>query len=146
MGLNIYTYPIETAKIGGTTYIPITFDGVLGGSVDRKLFIRNDDLTLWFSDIQVQAYEDGTTLNVVTGPAWEIRLLEKDIAPSTEEWLAAAAGNQITLTSDIGTADRGDTSTYLSFWIRVTVPRDQEAQNITSVVLRIEATANLVGE
>ena len=146
MGLNIYTSPIETSKVSSSDYVPITFDGTTGGSIDTKLYIRNDDLTLWFSDIQVKPFEDGTTLNVVGGPAWEMRVLEKDIVPTTEEWFEVVAGNQITLSSDIGDSERGDISTYLSFWIRVTVPRDQEVQNISSVVIRINAASNLVGE
>lgn len=146
MGLNIYTSPIETSKIDTDEYIPVTFDGTTGGSIDLKLYVRNDDLELWFSDIQVTPYEDGTTLNVVIGPAWEIRVMEKDITPTTEEWLELSAGNSITLSSDIGSATKGDISTYLAFWMRITVPRDQQVQNIESIVVRLNATSGLVGE
>lgn len=145
MTLGIYRSPVETSKIESTDYLSLTFDGTIGGSIDTKLYIRNEDITLWYSNIQVQPYESGTTLNVVSGPAWEMRVLEKDIPPTTEEWLAVSAGNQITLSSNIGNNLRGDISIYLPFWVRTTTPRDQQARNITSIVLRIDAIKHLVG-
>ena len=114
------------------------------GMRDTKLYVRNSDLNLWFSDIQLSLYEDGTGYSAVAGPGWEMRLLEKDIAPTTEEWLEVGADNEITLSANIGSSTRGDISTYLPFWIRIKIPRDQEVKNLTSISIRISATKNLV--
>ena len=146
MALSIYLKPSPDSKVSSTNPFTITLDGEIGGARDIQLYIRNDNEDRWYNNIQVLPY-DSHGNNIVDGTitGWFWRVLEKDVAPTTEEWLDVAAGNTITLTSNIGSSTLGDTSTYLPFWVRVAIPRWQLADNITRVVLRLSATENLVG-
>lgn len=145
MSLSIYDAPDASAKLDSSNPFTITFDGRIGGSIDKKLYIRNDDSSFWYDEIKVQPVDliapdlvDGSELN----HTW--KLMEKDISPTTEEWALITAGNQLSFSDNIGTADIGDIITFIPFWVRVKTPRRLSVQTITDIVLRIDARKNLV--
>lgn len=146
MSLAIYLDTSPESRVSSTNPFVVSLDGEVGGAIDTKLYVRNDDVDRWYSDIQVLPY-DSSGNNIVNGnmSGWYWRVLEKDFAPTTEEWLEVDAGNTLTLTDSIGSSTLGDISTYLPFWVRVAIPRWQLADNITRIILRLSATENLVG-
>jgi len=144
MTLAIYTFPIETAAVDSDNLFSVTFDGRIGGSIDRKLYVRNDNLERWYSSIAVTSVDTGMPIAGGGTEGWAWRLLEKDIAPTTEEWLVEDPGNTVSLTDNIGSATEGDTRTYLPFWVRITIPPRVQVQTLTGAVLRISATEGLV--
>lgn len=144
MTLAIYTFPIETAVVDSDNLFSVTFDGRIGGSIDRKLYVRNDNSERWYSSITITSVDTGMPIASGGIEGWGWRLLEKDVAPTTEEWLVEDPGNTVSLTSNIGSATEGDTRTYLPFWVRITVPPRIQVQTLTDVVLRISATEGLV--
>lgn len=118
-------------------------DGRTGGSIERLLYIRNDDSLFSYLDIEVVA-EDTDGLSIVDGTdGYSWKLSAGDTQPTDEEWEIVSAGNQITL-GDLGTESVSDTSTYLPFWLRIDVPRNVRIKTYTDVQLKITAEQVLV--
>jgi len=124
----------------------LTFDGRIGGERDRLVYVRNDDILRYYTDIQVSP-TDSSGDNIVNGTTsgffWKLML--KDIAPTNAEWALVSPGNTISLGADLGDTTAGDIVTYLPFWVRVAIPRSQRIQTITDVVLNITATEGALG-
>jgi len=150
MGIAIYSEPKPTAALSSddTFYRPFTvsFNGELGGNIVRRLYVRNDDPTRYYEDIQIVAVDSESPSRVTNAKSgWNWKMVEKDIAPVEEEWPDVAAGNTLILSSDLGSTSMGDSATYLSFWVRVEIPPNQLVDNIKDIVLRLTATEILVG-
>jgi len=161
MALNIYTEPKSTTKlsIDGEQDAPlsIALDGQAGGGMDFKLYVRNDDTTKYYNNITIAPIDSSggwlvapvyvdegeTTVLLDKGFVW--RLKEGEIKPVPEDWCAITAGNTLTLSDTLGTTIVGNTTIYLPFWLRVEIPRRENAATIKSIVLRIQATEHLVG-
>lgn len=145
MSLHLYSSPDETAKFDSIGPFMLTFDGRIGGQIDRLVYVRNDDILRYYTNIQVVPV-DSSGDNIVDGTAtgffW--KLMVKDIAPTNTEWALVSPGNTISLSS-LGDTAAGDIVTYLPFWVRVAIPRSQRIQTITDVTLRITATESVIG-
>jgi hypothetical protein len=146
MGLGIYSAPDESTKFTSISPFTVTFDGRVGGFQDKCIYIRNDDITLWYSDIVLAGVDTdaGDSRTDGTREGWEWKLLEKDVAPVLLEWRDIAAGNALSLSSNIGSSSRADISTFLPVWVHVETPRGQSIQTIVDIVLRLSAMENLL--
>lgn len=145
MSLGIYLSQDPKSKVTATKPFTITFDGTQGGSIDKCVYIRNDDPMRYYDTIVVStSVTSGENITDGSKSGWEWKLLEKSVRPVQLEWERIAAGNQITLTNGIGSNSIPDTSTYLPVWVHVEIPRSQRAQTITRVVVNITATEYLV--
>jgi hypothetical protein len=147
MALYIYTSPSDELSTGdAVSPFTVTIDGISGGAINRKLYVRNDNPGRWYDSIIVQAIDssspsiaDGST----TGFSWKLSATED--MPPIEQWQRIDPGNQIELGTRIGDPELpGDIVTFLPFWIRIEVPRNQRASNITSVSLRVTAREYLL--
>lgn len=127
-------------------YLPIitTHDGVLGEVCEVRLFVRNDDPAVYYTDISVIPVCT-TTPSEVDGVSsgWSAKLILGSIQPTEAEWEATDHGNQIFL-GDIGSSGSGDTSTYSPFWYRISAPAGARASNRENIYLRLFSTANAV--
>ncbi len=152
MGLKIYrevSAGVYAAyRVYGETSdsLPIvtTHDGVLGGVVETKLFLRNDSALEYFTDITIQAIcltSPDETDGVSTGHG--TKLSAGDTQPTEAVWEDIDYGNILSL-DDIGAPGAGDTSTYLPFWYRVECPAGAPADNRENITLRVFYTSNLV--
>jgi hypothetical protein len=127
-------------------YLPIitTHDGVLGETVETKLFVRNDDLTEYYEDITVTPISKTVPDDTIgTASGHGVKLNLGNTQPTEAEWEAIDYGDPISL-SDIGAAGSGDISTYIAFWYRVEVPAGAPADNKENIILRLSYTANSV--
>jgi len=148
MSLALYNDTNESASLtnDATSLSPftVTFDGRLGGAIDKLLYLRNDDSAKWYSGITIQAV-DTSGVDIVDGSiegfSWQ--LADKDIPLTVAEWQQILPANSLSM-SDVGTSILGDTSTYFAFWVRVTIPRGQAISTIKDVILRISAMENAV--
>ena len=146
MAIDFYHEPNERSKVSRPTdveYNPftVTFDGLLGGGVATCLYIRNDDTTLWYSDISVSVVDTGIEdLTNGSKAGYEWKLKQKDIPPTEDEWMAVVPSNSLSLSDNLGSTTMADTATYLSFWVRVAIPDDQLIKTIKTIRLRIQAT------
>lgn len=146
MSLNIYesANPSSYYSVDGTFAHPFSesLNGRTGDTIQKRLYVRNNDDTLWYSAVTVQPIDGGDDLvNSSTGYNW--KLYAGDTQPLDAQWAGVVAGTSISL-SNIGSASAGDISTYLPFWVRIQIPRGASVASYQSVVLRISATENLV--
>lgn len=141
MALGLYFEPRESSLISSESPFTVTFDGRTGGEMDRCIFLRNDDLERWYSDIVISLSDSGDfdhTNNTTSGWWWKLK--QKDIPPTNDEWIKISPDNELTIDEDIGSEGNGDIVTYIPVWVRVAVPRSQAIQTINSIVFVIEAT------
>jgi len=131
VSLAIYSSPDIESKYITTSPFTVTFDGRIGGSIDKRVYVRNDDSSRYYTDIQLNPIN-------VSGEGYSWKLMEKDIAPTNIEWEAATSS--LTLSVGLGSSSSGNITTFLPVWVRVVTPRSQRIQTITDVVLRITAT------
>jgi hypothetical protein len=148
LALGIYSKPHPDFKLSddGSWDEPlvIPFDGRYGGAIDTDLYIRNDDLSLWYDGIMVVPVDlsNGYYVNGSTGFGW--KLIESTQLPVPQAWESVSFGNTLSISYDIGTSSLGDIITYLPFWARIYVPRNEPIKTIKVVTLRISATEHLV--
>lgn len=123
-----------------TNPIRHSFDGRVGGVLEKRYFLRNDDANTAFSGIQLYPVDlggdhltDGTN-----GFAWKLKA--GDQQPLDQEWATIAPANTI-MFSGIGDGTiGGDISTYLPFWLRIEVPKGANVSSYDDVVLRTTAS------
>ena len=135
--LAIYKEPTEL--FSSTNPFTVTFDGRIGGSQDRRLYIRNDSDSVYYTNITVSVVDVGSEGNIL----WKLK--QKDIPPTNDEWMEVATGNTLSISSDIGSSSQADTATYLSFWIKAITTRGQDVRTLTNYIIRLSATEYYIG-
>ena len=147
MSLAIYqsTDPSTSFSTSGMLTNPfrVGLDGRFGGSVQERLYVRNDDPTLYYSGISIVPVDNGTShiVDGTNGYSWKLHV--GDQQPLDQEWATIPAGQSITI-SGYGGAHFGDTSTYVPFWVRVDIPTGARVNSYEDVVLRLTASGLLV--
>ena len=145
MGLGLYSQPDIDTVFSATSPFTLTFDGKTGGSLEKCIYLRNDDTTKWYSSIQVEVVDDsGNDITDGTRQGWEWRLKESDLPLMVDEWDEVVPGNTLSVSSNLGTSIKADTVTFLPIWVRVMVPGNQRIQVIDNVVFHITATESLI--
>jgi hypothetical protein len=146
MAIYLYTEPGGTVPLStdGTNPFTITFDGLRGGSISKKLYVRNSETDRYYSDITVSINDTGVPSRSDGTDEFRWRLYEGEHHPPIETWETIVPGTAITLSNNIGTYIKGDISTYLPFWVRVEIPPDRRVQVIDQIYLRLAATEYLI--
>lgn len=146
MALAIYKTPDpHSAFSTGTAMNPLShsFDGVRGGTVTRRYYVRNDSNLYYYTAITVQpVYSNG--VNIITGTdGFYWKLIAGDTKPLEEQWSLVLPANQISI-PNIGSAGSFDISTYEPFWLRIVVPRGAPTRNHIGIKLRLDFTQTAV--
>jgi hypothetical protein len=146
MALKIYDSnqdPIATLQHG---YV----DGVSGGVYEFQVFVRNEDVTKYYTGVQLKYLVDGE-------PDWydpatsrtTVRMSSPAVAvgtgtqPTTTDWAGISPTDTITVsTGNIGN-DEAPSLLYYPVWIRVFVPGKTEAQTLRHG-LRVVATEHVL--
>jgi hypothetical protein len=149
MALNLYSIPDESGAFTALSPFTVTFDGRTGGSIDRKIYLRNDHPRRWYSNITLEAVDtadNSVRKSMVTEgvPGFFWKLAQGDRPLYQEEWELVAKGNNISIASNIGSATLGDITTYLPIWIRVRIPENVPISTVTEIVVRVIAKENYV--
>lgn len=126
MSLYVYSYDefsesyIKHTDDGSMT-IPFvtTHDPMELSVIQKKIFIRNDDPTNYYQDVNIKWSPESVVVNNTNG--WKFKCLAQDKQPTDLEWQVVASGNVVDL-GDIGTTDAADLD-YHPVWTRVEAPR-----------------------
>lgn len=145
MALSVYDSPNEnTAFSSGTNTNPIslTVDGTLGATITKKLYLRNDSASHYYTSIEITPSSNGGE-DIVTGSlsTFHWKLIAGNNEPLEDQWQLVSGGNTMTL-SDLGSLGNATTTTYLPFWLRVNVPKGIDIQVFEHVTLEVAATEN----
>lgn len=141
MGLALYNSDRESGTI---TYRPV-IDGHRGGSDEALFYIRNDDVTKWYTNISVALVStlyDGEGELGFTGISFKFIYGER--RPTEAEWDSVESGASLDL-PDIGSNSLADTYTYHPFWVRVYIPGNTAADIIDSFEIRVYYYPRVVG-
>jgi len=133
--LGIYSSADSGSKFsddgGFATPFSVSIDGVTGGAIEKRLYVRNDNGAKNYSSIQVLAVDGGDDLvDGSTGYSW--KFIAGDSKPTSTQWANESDGNTISL------SDILDTTTYAPFWVRIEVPLRAPVSSFQSVSLRID--------
>ena len=122
-----------------TNSLIFTFDGRVGGNLERRFYIRNDNENHKYTSIQLRAEQFEGSLDLVEGTqGFSIKFKVGDTQPSLEEWNTIEAGNIVDFENIVGKADA------LPFWIQVTIPRQVSVQQFRGVRLKLLATQEII--
>lgn len=153
MSLQLYEYDednnqyIQKSEDGLQTQpIQTTHDGTNGEVVEKKLFIRNTDPSLYFTNIKLQAKPDSKVrVGDINHPEAFIgyKIIYKETQPSKSEWASVQSGNEEVI-SNIGTTDASDNS-YKPFWIQVSIPAGTKVGAFRDVGIGLIAEQNPIG-
>ena len=153
MSLAIFEYDEDNNQYlqiseGGLQTKPIqtTHDGTNGEVSEKKLFIRNSDNTLYYSNIQLQAKPDSKVrVGDINFPEAFVgyKIIYKETQPTKSEWAAVQSGNEEIITT-IGTTDLADNS-YKPFWIQVSIRAGTRVGAIRDVNIEVIAEQNPIG-
>lgn len=148
MSLHIYPNELPDSSFSQAgnfdNALSIAFDGIVGGVLEKRLYVRNNNNGFYYTGIQVQPVILSGT-DIVTGATagFEWKLNAGDAQPLQVEWDLISAGALINL-SDLGSAGTPDIATFLPFWLRIEIPANSVIQVFENASLRITATQNVV--
>jgi len=81
MALNLYHSINENDVIDTLHPFSITFDGRIGGAQDKLIYLRNDDGSVWYSNVVVSVVDKvGSSLVNGSVSGWYWKLLKKGLA------------------------------------------------------------------
>lgn len=143
MGIQFYD---SSYNLFNTDPLRTVHNGKSGGAQETLIYIRNDDISKWYSDL-VLSYEnsinDDYGLNSSTG--WSVKFLKGTRQPTEGEW-SQIESNESILIDDIGNNTVADITQYHPIWIRVYCPGNSKAQIREGQRLILFYTEHLVGE
>src|SRR3990167_1978812 len=124
--------------------IVTSHNGTLGESTDTLLYIKNDDVNVYYTSILVQVQDsyDSDDTKGPQGSGWGVKLSKGSRRPTSSEWEAITWDNQISL-DNVGTSEAPNTTTYFPFWLRVVVPGNTPSQIKSEMMLVVSAAEKL---
>lgn len=151
MALGIYklitgtSYSSYSSDGSGDSPISSLHDGRTTGDQTLQLFLRNDDLNVYYTNIVISCVQTdaGTEYLDNSTSGWGIKLRSGVSEPTQEEWDITDWNNQLSM-SNIGTSTDGDTTTYAPFWYLIQHPAQIPADIVEVVKLRVEAIERAV--
>ena len=119
-----------------------SFNGKTGGIKEFKLYLRNDSLVYYYTDI-VLSLDDLNVPTIVDNPLTSWKLSLGDTRPTSTEWSYISPNNTLT-SPDIGESGAGDISTFLPFWVEIKVPAGRDVSVNTNIRFKITGEEALV--
>ena len=152
MGLKLYYKEndqfVEISSDGDLTNPVVSIhNGKTGDTLTTQLYLRNDDSSLWFSNILIKPLDlegadpYGDVIYNETG--WGVKLSPGSDEPTSGEWEDILWGNEISM-SNVASDGTPDTTTYYPFWRLETCPPNTEAQIKVDIVINVNYTENAV--
>ena len=132
-------YNVDDSKLPIST----VHDGVLGETVETLLYVKNDDILVYYTDVKVTPVSK-VTPSIVDGTStgFGVKLSLGNTQPTEAEWAVVDYGNTIEL-DDLGSASAADLSAR-PFWVRIEIPAGTSADNKEQSVLYLEYTEGVV--
>lgn len=129
-----------------TSPIQSSHDGTNGEVIEKKIYIRNDDVNFYYSDIRLTPYPARKTrVGDIQYPEAFVgfKILSQENQPTKNEWLAIESGST-TFVPNIGDSQTGDNA-YKPLWIQIQIPPGTRAQTISDIGINVQADQNPVG-
>lgn len=151
MALGVYrlitgtSYALYSSDGSGDSPISTVHDGRTTSNQVVQLFLRNDDLNVYYTNIVLSCIQTDAGTNYLddTTSGWGTKLRAGISEPTQEEWEITDWNNELSM-SNIGTSSDGDTTTYASFWYFIRHPSQIPADIVEVVQLHVEAIERAV--
>jgi len=121
-----------------------TAEGFIGGTFVQKLFLHNDNPSLYFTDISIRIIDNSSGGIYIAKSTWSWKLIYATYEPVPEEWDQITKDNTLSFLS-IGSTVEADTYNYYPIWIQWKIPSGLAAQNIEELFPRVSGDQKLVG-
>jgi len=145
MALKLYTFPEASYYFKETVPLTFTFDGRVGGAIDKKIYLRNDDPYRWYDEISLQAVDtNGYSMADGTEGGFYWKLAQTDMELHPLEWELISSGNSISIADALGSDLQGNVTSYIPIWVRVAIPKGLPIQVIKDIVIRISAREHYI--
>jgi len=148
MGLGLYTAADPATLVSKddtfTNPLLLSMDGKIGGVLQKKVYLRNDDAARSYINIQVTPVYAGDPdfIDNSQGISW--KLISGDVQPTDDSWALVTSSPNTIVMGDIGTLTVSDTTTFLPFWIRTVIPRFTDIQTIRGIKLTVVSDEVLI--
>lgn len=153
MSLSLYEYDkdnnqyLEISQNGlQSRPIQTTHNGTNGETVEKQLFLKNNDDNFYYSAIRLTPVPaNKVRIGDVNFPEAYIgyKVIIKNTQPTRSEWAATQSGDTAFI-ANIGTTDLADTS-YKPIWIQVTIPPGARIGALRDVSIQLDAEENPIG-
>ena len=153
MSLQLFEYDEENNQYlpvseNGLQSNPIqtTHDGTNGEVIEKRLFIQNSDLDLYYTNIRLQAKPDRKVrVGDINYPEAFIgyKIIYKEAQPTQSEWASVESGNEEVITH-VGSTDLGDTS-YKPVWVQVQIPGGTKVGAYRDITIELVCEQNPIG-
>jgi len=121
------------------------FNGHLGGTYEEKIYLRNDDPSIYLTDLTVLPEFTGSADYGEFGETgWGIKLMYGERRPTEAEWDLVRSGDAIAV-HNIGSTSATDTHTYYPVWVRISCPGNEAAQLRDTIRVRVLFVDRKVG-
>jgi len=134
---------------GSDSSNPVTtiHDGKNGDTISVVLYLRNDNITKWYSNITIVPVDlvdtDPYGDVIYTETGWGVKVNKGGDEPTDAEWGDVDWGDDANM-DDVGSNVAGDSTTYFPFWYLISCPPNENAQNKSDIVLQVNHTENAV--
>jgi hypothetical protein len=139
---------VEISKDSDVSSPVTTTHNGKNGTINKVLlYLKNDDVTKWYSNIVVtprdlvDANPYGDVIYSETG--WGVKLAEGGGQVTEAEWEDIDWGASISL-DNIGSESAGDIATYVPFWYYISSPPNAPAETKLDIVLNVAYKENTV--
>jgi hypothetical protein len=120
-------------------------DGRLGGAHEQLTYLRNEDVTTYYTDLvlsfEQSLYNDSGAFG---DTGWSVKYLYGERRPTEAEWDEIKSGEPLMI-PDVGSTIAADTSTYHPIWIRIYCPGNTAAQLRDNQRVRLSYYESKVG-
>lgn len=141
--LKLYGPDMSELSSGNDILYPLVlpFDGTRGGAIVKQLFVRNDNIDRYYTDI-ILSVIDSSSEDRHLQINWYWKLIQSSVEPANSRWITATSSVSI---PDIGTSLNGNDFSYTSVFLRVETPAHIPAQIIENIGLQLTGKEHLVG-
>jgi len=121
--------------------VSLVLDGGFGDWRIRKVLIKNDDPTKYYTDLVAAVDNTSYSLGFMA-EGYTIKLKASETAPAISEWNLVSPGNSVSL-EDIGEAGNANTTTYVPIYIYTSCPANQQPNLISGINLILSGIERL---
>lgn len=136
--------PFSYNDLPTTKPFRITMNGLTGGCLVRQVFLRNDNPSLYYTDVSISIVDASEGDLYTLQDNWSWKLIYSIHEPTPEEWDQVAKNNSLSFAS-IGTTSLADTFSYFPIWIQCNVPAGLREQNILDLSIFMGGSKRIVG-
>lgn len=143
MGLAFYD---STKTLYAANPLRGVINGHVGGPHEELFYLRNGDVTKWFSNVVVSvttSLYDGLGEFGTSGISFKFMYGER--RPTEAEWSEVNSGDSLQI-PNIGSTDLADTNTYHPIWVRIYVPGNTAANIYDNYAITVSYFSRVVGQ